>query len=52
MVILIVDDSRDEQELLSSRLRATGYQSLLVADSAEAALGIVGRVELGRGRER
>lgn len=42
MVILIVDDSRDEQELLSARLRAAGFESLLVADSAESALRIVG----------
>ena len=28
MTILIVDDSRDEQELLSTRLRAAGYGSL------------------------
>lgn len=48
MVILIVDDSRDEQELLSSRLRAAGYESLLVADSGEAALGILGQVEAGQ----
>ena len=50
MVILIVDDSRDEQELLSNRLRAAGYESLLVADSAEAALGIVSQVEAGQRR--
>ena len=49
MVILIVDDSRDEQELLSSRLQAAGYESLLVADSAEAALGILGQVTAGQG---
>jgi sigma-B regulation protein RsbU (phosphoserine phosphatase) len=48
MVILIVDDSRDEQELLSNRLQAAGYESLLVADSAEAALGIVDQVEAGQ----
>jgi len=45
MAILIVDDSRDEQELLTNRLQAAGYESLLVADSAETALGIVGQVE-------
>lgn len=50
MVILIVDDSRDERELLSNRLRAAGYQSLLVADSAEAALGIMSQVEAGQRR--
>ncbi len=48
MAILIVDDSRDEQELLSNRLRAAGYETLLVADSAEAALGILGQVEAGQ----
>jgi phosphoserine phosphatase RsbU/P len=47
VAILIVDDSRDEQELLSNRLRAAGYKSLLVADSAETALGILGQVEAG-----
>jgi DNA-binding response OmpR family regulator len=41
MAILIVDDSRDEQELLTNRLQAAGYESLLVADSAEAAFAIV-----------
>ena len=48
MVILIVDDSRDEQELLSTRLRAAGYGSLMIADSAEAAFGILGRMEAGQ----
>ena len=48
MVILIVDDSRDELDLLSTRLRAAGYESLIVADSAEAALGILGQVEAGQ----
>ena len=42
MAILIVDDSRDEQELLSTRLRAAGYESLMFADSAEAAFGLLG----------
>ena len=41
MAILIVDDSRDEQELLSTRLGAAGYGSLMVADSAEAAFGML-----------
>ena len=51
MVILIVDDSRDEQELLSTWLRAAGYGSLMVADSAEAAFGILGRDNAGQRTE-
>ncbi len=51
MVILIVDDSRDEQDLLSTRLRAAGYESLIVADSAEAALGILGQGNAGQRTE-
>ena len=51
MVILIVDDSRDEQDLLSTRLRAAGYESLRVADSAEAALGILGQSNAGQRTE-
>jgi len=51
MVILIVDDSRDEQDLLSTRLRAAGYGSLMVADSAEAAFGILGRDNVGQRTE-
>ena len=49
MAILIVDDSRDEQDLLSTRLRTAGYGSLMVADSAEAALEILGRENAGQG---
>jgi len=49
VAILIVDDSRDEQELLSTRLRSAGYESLMVADSAEAAFGILGRDNAGQG---
>ena len=49
MVILIVDDSRDEQDLLSTRLRAAGYESLIVADTAVAALGILSQVEVWQG---
>jgi sigma-B regulation protein RsbU (phosphoserine phosphatase) len=48
VAILIVDDSRDEQDLLSNRLRAAGYESLLVADSAEAAWGILGQGNPGQ----
>ncbi|HSS29999.1 MAG TPA: response regulator [Nitrospiraceae bacterium] len=48
MAILIVDDSRDEQELLTNRLQTAGYELLLVADSAEAAFGILGQVEAGQ----
>ncbi len=52
MTILIVDDSRDEQELLSTRLRAAGYGSLMVADSAEAAFGILGLDRAGQRTEK
>ena len=48
MVILIVDDSRDEQELLSTRLRAAGYGSLMVTDSAETAFGILDQADVGQ----
>jgi len=48
VAILIVDDSRDEQELLSTRLRAAGYKSLIVADSAEAALDLLGQNHAGQ----
>ena len=48
MAILIVDDSRDEQELLSTRLRAAGYGSLMVADSAEAAFEVLGQDRAGQ----
>ena len=51
MVILIVDDSRDEQELLSTWLRVAGYGSLMVADSAEAAFGILGLDNAGQRTE-
>lgn len=51
MVILIVDDSRDEQELLSTWLRAAGYGSLMVADSSEAAFGILRQNNAGQGTE-
>jgi DNA-binding response OmpR family regulator len=45
--ILIVDDSRDEQDLLSARLRGAGYEAMMVADSAEAAFGILGQDRAG-----
>ena len=48
MTILIVDDSRDEQTLLSNRLRAAGYEALMVADSAEAALEMLGQDSAGQ----
>lgn len=48
MAILIVEDSRDEQALLSTRLREAGYEALMVADSAEAAYGILGQGNLGQ----
>jgi DNA-binding response OmpR family regulator len=47
VTILIVDDSRDEQQLLLTRLRTAGYGSLMVADSAEAAFEILDRDQGG-----
>jgi phosphoserine phosphatase RsbU/P len=44
----IVDDSQDEQTLLSTRLRTAGYEALMVADSAEAVLGMLGQDSPGR----
>jgi DNA-binding response OmpR family regulator len=44
VAILIVEDSRDEQALLLTRLRAAGYETPMVADSAEAAFGILDQV--------
>lgn len=49
MAILIVDDSRDEQALLSTRLRTAGYEALMVADSAEAVLGMLTQESAGQG---
>ena len=49
MAILIVDDSRDEQTLLSTRLRTAGYEALMVADSAEAVLGMLTQDSAGQG---
>lgn len=51
MAILIVDDSRDEQTLLSTRLRTAGYGALMVADSAEAVLGMLSQDSAGQGME-
>ena len=51
VAILLVEDSRDEQRLLSTRLRAAGYGSVMVADSAEAAYGILGKVNPGQTTE-
>ena len=51
VAILIVEDSRDEQALLSTRLRAAGYEALMVADSAEAAFGILDQVNAGQTTE-
>jgi sigma-B regulation protein RsbU (phosphoserine phosphatase) len=48
VAILIVDDSRDDQELISTRLRAAGYVSLMVADSAENAFGMLGLDRAGQ----
>jgi DNA-binding response OmpR family regulator len=45
--IFIVDDSRDEQELISTRLRAAGYGALMVAESAEVALGMLDQDRAG-----
>ena len=49
MAILIVDDSQDEQTLLSTRLRAAGYEALMVASSAETVLGMLGQDSAGQG---
>jgi len=48
VAILIVDDSRDEQALLSTRLRAAGYEALIVADSAEAVLDMLSQNSAGQ----
>ncbi|MBI5316630.1 MAG: response regulator transcription factor [Nitrospirae bacterium] len=48
MAIVIVDDSRDEQTLLSTRLRAAGYEALMMADSAEAVLGMLSQDGAGQ----
>ena len=42
MSILVVDDSPDQQVLLSTILKKAGYQDLLVADSASAAYDALG----------
>jgi sigma-B regulation protein RsbU (phosphoserine phosphatase) len=48
VAILIVDDSRDEQTLLSTRLHAAGYEALMVADSAEAVLEMLSQNSAGQ----
>jgi phosphoserine phosphatase RsbU/P len=48
VAIVIVDDSRDEQTLLSTRLRAAGYEALMMADSAEAVLGMLSQDGAGQ----
>jgi sigma-B regulation protein RsbU (phosphoserine phosphatase) len=48
VAILIVDDSRDEQTLLSTRLRAAGYEALMVADSAEVVLEMLNQDSAGQ----
>ena len=42
MAILIVDDSRDDTQLLKSMLESAGYRDILTADSAEAAYHLLG----------
>src|SRR6476620_4936478 len=42
MAILIVDDSRDDTQLLKTMLESAGYRDILTADSAEAAYRILG----------
>lgn len=42
MAILIVDDSRDDTQLLKTMLESAGYRDILTADSAEAAYHILG----------
>ena len=42
MSILIVDDSKEQRELLSMMLQTAGYRSLLFAESAEQALKHLG----------
>lgn len=51
MAILIVDDSRDEQTLLSTRLHAAGYEALMIADSAEAVLEMLSQNSAGQRME-
>ena len=46
MNILVVDDSPDQQLLLSTILKKAGYQDLLVADSASAAYDALGITDL------
>jgi diguanylate cyclase (GGDEF)-like protein len=42
MSILIIDDSRDDTQLLTTMLEGAGYRNILTADSADSAYKILG----------
>lgn len=42
MSILVVDDSRDDTQLLKTMLKSAGYRDIFVADSADSAYRILG----------
>src|SRR5687767_10015923 len=42
MAILVVDDSRDDTQLLKIMLESAGYRDILIADSAESAYQLLG----------
>jgi CheY-like chemotaxis protein len=42
MAILVVDDSRDDTQLLKVMLESAGYRDILIADSAESAYQVLG----------